>query len=98
MVIVSHGQDIARPLGRECGAPPDVGAACLAYVAPNRFLGAPKRLAGLRIVSTGTGRAFGDGAEVRGPDIDLLLVASGRPAGLAALTGPGVATLAERLT
>jgi uncharacterized protein (TIGR03083 family) len=97
MDIVIHGQDIARPLGQDYRTPPDVVAACLAYVAPNRFLGAPKRLAALRIVSTDTGWTFGDGAEVRGPDIELLLVASGRPAGLAGLTGPGVATLTERL-
>jgi uncharacterized protein (TIGR03083 family) len=97
MDIVIHGQDIARPLGHDYRTPPDVVAACLAYVAPNRFLGAPKRLTGLRLASTDTGWTFGDGAEVRGPDIDLLLVASGRPAGLAGLTGPGVATLTERL-
>ncbi|MDN5751448.1 MAG: hypothetical protein L0H64_23595 [Pseudonocardia sp.] len=33
----------------------------------------------------------------RGPDIDLLLVASGRRATLATLDGPGVATLSGRL-
>jgi len=97
MDLVIHGQDIARPLGHDYRTPPDVVAACLAYVAPNKFLGAPKRLAGLRVVSSDTGWALGEGAEVRGPDIDLLLVASGRPTGLAALTGPGVATLSDRL-
>lgn len=97
MDLVIHGQDIARPLGLRYDSPPEVVAACLAYVAPNTFLGGPRRLSGLRIVSTDTGWSLGAGAEVRGPDIDLLLVASGRRAGLATLDGPGVATLSARL-
>jgi hypothetical protein len=40
---------------------------------------------------------LGDGAELRGPDIDLLLVAAGRRACLDALDGPGTVVLAERL-
>jgi hypothetical protein len=40
----------------------------------------------------------GDGdREVRGPAGELLLVATGRPAGLAALEGPGVEDAAARL-
>lgn len=97
MDLVIHGQDIARPLGRTYTSPPEVVAASLAYVASNRFLGGPRRVAGVRLVSTDTGWTMGAGPEVRGPDIDLLLMASGRPAGLAALDGPGVATVAARL-
>ena len=44
-----------------------------------------------------SGWTHGEGAELRGPDVDLLLVASGRPAGLGALAGPGVDVVAERL-
>jgi hypothetical protein len=72
-------------------------AACLAYVAVNRFMGGPRRLAGVRLVSTDTGWTLGAGAELRGPDVDLLLVATGRRAGLAALEGPGTAVVAGRL-
>jgi uncharacterized protein (TIGR03083 family) len=97
MDVVIHGQDITRPLGRHYESPPEVVAASLAYVATSRFLGGPRRLSGLRLVSTDTGWSLGEGAEVRGPDVDLLLVASGRPSGLATLSGPGVATLTERL-
>ena len=97
MDLVIHAQDIARPLGRRYESPPDVVAACLAYVATNRFMGGPKRLADVRIVSTSTGWALGEGAEVRGPDVDLLLVAAGRPAGLQPLEGPGLALVADRL-
>ena len=97
MDLVVHGQDIARPLGRRSVSPPDVVADCLAYVATNRFMGGPRRLAGVRLVSTDTGWTHGDGAELRGPDIDLLLVAAGRRAGLEALEGPGVAVVGARL-
>ena len=97
MDLVVHGQDVARPLGRRHVSPPDVVAACLAYVAPNKFMRGPQRLAGVQLVSTDTGWTHGDGAELRGSDIDLLLVAAGRRAGLAALDGPGAAVVAERL-
>ena len=97
MDLVIHGQDIARPLGRRYVSPPEVVAACLAYVATNTFMGGPRRLSGVRLVSTDTRWTLGHGAELRGPDIDLLLVASGRRAGLAALDGPGAAVVAERL-
>lgn len=97
MDLVVHGQDVARPLGRHHVSPPEVVAACLAYVATNRFMGGPRRLSGVRLVSTDSGWTLGDGAEMRGPDADLLLVAAGRRAGLAALDGPGTAVVAGRL-
>jgi uncharacterized protein (TIGR03083 family) len=97
MDLVVHGQDIARPLRRRHASPADVVADCLAYVAANRFMGGPRRLAGVRLVSTDTGWTLGEGAELRGPDVDLLLVAAGRRAGLGALDGPGVAVVGARL-
>ena len=97
MDLVVHGQDVARPLGRRHVPPPEVVAACLAYVAANRFMGGPQRLAGVQLVSTDTGWTHGDGAELRGADVDLLLVAAGRRAGLDALGGPGVGVVAARL-
>ena len=97
MDLVIHGQDVARPLGRRYVSPPEVVAACLRYVATNTFMGGPRRLSGVRLVSTDTGWTLGDGAELRGSDVDLLLVASGRRAGLDALDGPGTAVVAARL-
>jgi uncharacterized protein (TIGR03083 family) len=98
MDLVIHGQDIARPLTRCYVSPAHVVAACLAYVATNKFMGGTRRLSGIRLVSTDTGWTLGDGAQLRGPDIDLLLVAAGRRAGLATLAGPGAAVVAERLS
>jgi uncharacterized protein (TIGR03083 family) len=98
MDLVIHGQDIARPLGRCHVSSPHVVAACLAYVAANRFLGGPRRLSGTRLVSTDTGWTLGEGPQVRGPDIDLLLLAAGRRAGLETLDGPGTSVVAARLS
>jgi uncharacterized protein (TIGR03083 family) len=97
MDLVVHAQDVARPLGRRHVSPPDVVAACLAYVATNRFMGGPQRLAGVQLVSTDTGWTHGDGAELRGPDVDLLLATAGRRAGLDGLEGPGAEVLSARL-
>ena len=55
MDLVIHAQDVARPLGLQFTSPPEVVAASLGYVASNRFMGGPRRLAGIRAVSTDTG-------------------------------------------
>lgn len=97
MDLLVHGQDIARPLGRRHEMRAEVAAPALAYVAANRFLGGPRRVAGLELVACDAPYRSGAGPLVRGPVADLLLVAAGRPAGLAHLTGPGVDRLTERL-
>jgi uncharacterized protein (TIGR03083 family) len=98
MDLVVHGLDIARPLDRPFRAREEVAVPVLAYVAASRFLGGPQRLAGVRLVATDGSWSSGEGLEVRGPVDDLILVATGRPAGLGQLSGPGVARLSERLT
>jgi uncharacterized protein (TIGR03083 family) len=97
MDLLVHGQDIARPLDRRRPVRPDVAVPVLTYVAGNRLLGAPERLRGLRLVADDVSWSAGEGPQVRGDAADLLLVAAGRPAGLAGVTGPGVGRLAERL-
>jgi uncharacterized protein (TIGR03083 family) len=97
MDLLVHGQDIARPLGRRYPMPTEVAVPALAYVAANRFLGGPRRLAGLEFAATDASWSSGEGPRVDGTVDNLLLVASGRAAGLAHLTGPGVDRLAERL-
>ncbi|MDD7938445.1 maleylpyruvate isomerase family mycothiol-dependent enzyme [Actinomycetospora lutea] len=96
--IQVHGQDLTRPLRRPLPMAPDHAVPALEFVLSTSFYGAPKRVAGLRLVATDTEWSHGTGGrEVRGPAGDLLLVATGRPAGLAALDGDGVADLAARL-
>lgn len=94
-----HGQDIARPLGRRRPMPVERAVPALGHVVASPWYGARKRLRGVCLVATDAGWSSGDGGdpEVRGPAGDLLLVATGRSAGLASLTGRGVALLAGRL-
>ncbi|SHN75525.1 maleylpyruvate isomerase family mycothiol-dependent enzyme [Cryptosporangium aurantiacum] len=97
MDVLVHGQDIARPLGRPYPMPTRLALPALAYVAKNRLLGGPKRVAGLELVTTDADWSTGQGPAVRGRAEELLLAAAGRLAGLAGLTGPGLDRLAERL-
>ena len=94
-----HGQDIARPLGRDRPMPTEQAVAALAHVVASPFYGARKRLKGLRLVATDATLTTGTGPdEVRGSVADLLLLATGRPAGLTGVTGPGTDRLAAALS
>ncbi|PXX60237.1 uncharacterized protein (TIGR03083 family) [Nocardia tenerifensis] len=96
--MLIHGQDVARPLGRVREVPAEQGRAALDYVLRSRFYGARKRLRGIRLSATDTQWTAGDGpAEISGPLSDLLLIATGRSAGLAGLTGSGVARITADL-
>lgn len=92
--VLVHGQDIARPLGRVRPTPQEQTIAALEHVLASPFYGARKRLRGVRLVATDANWSRGEGQdEVRGPAGDLLLLATGRAAGLTGVSGPG----AERL-
>ncbi|GAB2694315.1 maleylpyruvate isomerase family mycothiol-dependent enzyme [Nocardia thraciensis] len=83
--IIVHGQDIARPVGRTLHSPPERVVVALDQVLGSRFYGAPQRVRGMRLTATDADWTYGEGAqEVRGPVIDHLLRATGRP-----LDGPG---------
>ncbi|MFH9068663.1 maleylpyruvate isomerase family mycothiol-dependent enzyme [Streptomyces alboflavus] len=93
-----HGQDIARPLGRTRAMPPEPTTTALDHVVGSPFYGARKRLRGLRLIATDADWSTGDGTEeVSGPAGDLLLLATGRPAGLAGVSGRGAERLAAAL-
>ncbi|MCZ2858684.1 maleylpyruvate isomerase family mycothiol-dependent enzyme [Blastococcus sp. VKM Ac-2987] len=94
--VLVHGQDIARPLGHRREMRPDRALPALRHVWSNGFYGRPgKRFAGLRMVATDADWSAGtDGPEVRGAVGDLLLLATGRAAGLDGLSGPGVGAAA----
>ncbi|MFF2551915.1 maleylpyruvate isomerase family mycothiol-dependent enzyme [Nocardia sp. NPDC058058] len=95
---IVHGQDIAIPLGRTLRVTPVAAAAGadraveVGWPVWNRH-----RLDGLRLIATDTVWTYGLGSEIRGPALALLLLVTGRAAGLAQVHGPGVATLAARL-
>jgi uncharacterized protein (TIGR03083 family) len=96
--IVIHGADIRRPLGLADEVAPAATASCLDTFHDAGFpLGSRKRTQGLRLVAPDVGWSHGEGPEVSGPGQSVLLVMAGRSAGLADLSGEGVATLKERL-
>ncbi|GAB3724826.1 maleylpyruvate isomerase family mycothiol-dependent enzyme [Amycolatopsis oliviviridis] len=88
--VLIHGQDIVRPLGRTRPMPEQPTIAALEHILASPFWGARKRCKGVTMIATDAGWSGGSGPdEVRGPLADLLLAATGRGTGLAALTGPG---------
>ncbi|OPC83851.1 hypothetical protein B4N89_25555 [Embleya scabrispora] len=94
-----HGQDVARPLGRSREMPTEQAVAAVGHVLASPFYGARKRCRGTRLVATDADWSAGNGPDVvRGPVAELLLLATGRPAGLAAVTGPGRARIASALS
>jgi uncharacterized protein (TIGR03083 family) len=96
--VVVHGEDIRRPLGLRGEAAADATVACLEMYKGASFpVGGKKRIAGLRVTATDAGWSHGNGPEVSGPGISLLLAMAGRRAGLDSLSGDGVAVLASRL-
>ncbi len=89
-----HLQDIAIPLGRQVTMPVDVAAVAAERVwSSSRMFNARRRFAGYRLVATDTGWAVGQGREVTGPISAILLLVTGRRAGLHHLTGPGADAL-----
>jgi hypothetical protein len=65
--------------------------AALEHTRGNRFYGTHKRLRDARLVATDLDWSAGQGPkELRGPAADLLLVATGREAGLRGLSVTGV--------
>jgi uncharacterized protein (TIGR03083 family) len=93
-----HHQDIRRALGRPRTVPADRLERVLGLVPGNPRLGAGRRIRGLRLRASDVDWAHGNGPEVTGPGEALLMAMSGRPAAVADLAGPGVDTLAGRLS
>lgn len=96
--VLVHGQDIARPLGLTHDMPVEAARAGATRVWTMGWpFWARRTLRGLRLVGTDTTWTVGDGAEVRGPIGELLLLLTGRAAALPGLAGDGVPELAARL-
>ena len=93
-----HHQDIRRALGRPRSVPADRLERVLGLVPGNPRLGAGRRIRGLRLRATDMDWEHGHGPEVTGPGEALLMAMAGRPAALADLAGPGLDTVAARIT
>jgi uncharacterized protein (TIGR03083 family) len=95
--VVVHGQDIRRPLGLSHDVPEEALVAVAdSYKRTNLLLGAKRRIAGLRLRASDADWTAGDGPEVTGPLVSLVMAMVGRQVALGDLCGEGVATLGTR--
>lgn len=92
-----HHQDIRRALGHPRTVPEQRLVAALTFLPRARALPAPANASGLRLVATDLDWTYGTGPEVNGPGEALLVALAGRPQALTELSGPGLATLSERV-
>jgi uncharacterized protein (TIGR03083 family) len=94
---IVHADDIRRPLGIKHDYPAEAMTAVAdSYKGSNLVIGAKKRIAGVKLVATDTGWTHGDGPEVKGPMMALVMTMAGRKAALSDLSGDGLATLEAR--
>lgn len=95
---VVHAEDIRRPLGIAHDYPMAALTRCADfYRRSNLLIGGKRRAAGLTLRATDTDWRAGDGPEVSGPMLPLLLAVTGRRVGLAELSGEGLPSLTARM-
>jgi uncharacterized protein (TIGR03083 family) len=95
---IVHSEDIRRPLGIAHQYPPEALARIADfYLGSNLFIGGKKRASGLTLRATDTGWSAGDGPELAGPMLAIVLAITGRRTALDELSGEGAATLRERM-
>jgi uncharacterized protein (TIGR03083 family) len=95
---IVHAEDIRRPLGI-AHAYPTAASIRVAdfYKGSNLLIGAKKRVEGLTLRATDADWSHGNGPEVAGPIVALVLAMVGRKAALADLSGDGVTALSSRM-
>jgi uncharacterized protein (TIGR03083 family) len=95
--VMVHGEDIRRALGAR-GEHPAEHLVTLAesYKKTGAPLRAKKRVAGLKLQATDVDWSTGEGPEVNGPCMSLILGMVGRTGALSDCDGPGVDTLRAR--
>ena len=95
--VIVHAEDIRRPLGIRHEYPIDsVREVADFYKGSNTLIGTKSRIAGLSLRATDTTWSHGEGEEVSGPMVSLLMAMTGRSEACVDLSGPGVATLQSR--
>jgi uncharacterized protein (TIGR03083 family) len=95
--IMVHGEDIRRSQGAPGAHPADhLVTLAEAYKKTGLPLYGKKRVAGLKLQATDVDWATGDGPEVKGPCMSLIMAMVGRAGALADCEGPGVETLRAR--
>lgn len=95
--ILVHSEDIRRALGSKGDHPREhLVAVANAYRKTGKPLNGKKRSTGLRFVADDIDWSAGEGPEVRGPAMSLILAMVGRSRALDDCTGPGVEILRGR--
>ena len=94
---IVHSEDIRRPLGIRHAYPTDaVVQTANFFKGSNLIIGTKRRIAGLKLRATDAEWSTGDGPEVTGPMLALLMAMTGRKPAAGELTGDGVETLVSR--
>ncbi len=92
-----HSEDIRRPLGIAHTYPTEAAVQVANfYQGSNLLIGSKARIAGLSLRATDTDWRHGEGPEVAGPMMSLVMAMTGRRAALDDLSGSGLSTLRER--
>jgi uncharacterized protein (TIGR03083 family) len=92
-----HAEDIRRPLNIKHEYPTECAVQVANfYKGSNLLIGAKTRITGLTLVASDTQWRYGDGPEVVGPIMSLVLSMTGRRAAIDDLSGPGAQTLELR--
>lgn len=92
--VVVHGTDVREPLGLPGGPAPEAVEAVAAGYARKDFAVASRSTArGVRLVADDSGFRAGDGPEVTGSTLDLVMAMAGRPGAAARLGGEGAPAL-----
>lgn len=97
--VITHGQDIARPLGITHTVDPQVVRPALDLsIGRSAGLVSPtKHRKGVRFETDDQDWEWGSGATVSGDSTSILITLLGRAAGVESLSGPGVERLRRRL-
>jgi uncharacterized protein (TIGR03083 family) len=95
--VLIHSEDIRRPLGIKRDYPSEIGVAVADfYKGSNLVVGAKKRVAGLKLRATDADWTHGDGPEVAGPIVSIVMAMTGRTSAIDDLSGEGVDALRAR--
>jgi uncharacterized protein (TIGR03083 family) len=95
--VIVHSEDIRRPLGIQHAYPQNAAVQVANfYKNSNLLIGAKRRISGLRLRATDIDWSDGDGPEVMGPIVALVVAMTGRKAALNDLEGEGVGILRSR--
>jgi uncharacterized protein (TIGR03083 family) len=95
--VIVHSEDIRRTLSIKHAYPTDAAVQVANfYKNSDLLIGTKTRISGLKLRATDADWSHGDGPEIAGPIVSLIVAMTGRKAATDDLAGDGVATLRSR--